>query len=287
MTYIRNVIVEQAKSWLGCNEADGSFKKIIDMYNSFLPRARNYILKYSDEWCSGYASAVAIAVKYTEIIPLEVGCEKHIQLFKNKGIWVENDGYIPKPGDYIFYDWNDNGKGDCTGSADHVGIVIYCDGVIIKVIEGNYSSCVKIRTLSVNGKYIRGFGVPKYDEDGDIDNIVETKLVVDGLWGPATTRRAQEVFGTPKDGIVSNQYLAYRINNPGLLDSSFEWEQVPGREGSALIKAIQKKIGVRQDGFIGPQTIRAMQSWLGTPVDGRVDNPSAMVKAFQRWLNKY
>lgn len=286
MTYIRNVIVEQAKSWLGCNEADGSFKKIIDMYNSFLPRARNYILKYSDEWCSGYASAVAIAVKYTEIIPLEVGCEKHIQLFKNKGIWVENDGYIPKPGDYIFYDWNDNGKGDCTGSADHVGIVIYCDGVIIKVIEGNYSSCVKIRTLSVNGKYIRGFGVPKYDEDGDIDNIVGTKLVVDGLWGPATTRRAQEVFGTPKDGIVSNQYLAYRINNPGLLDSSFEWEQVPRREGSALIKAIQKKIGVRQDGFIGPQTIKAMQSWLGTPVDGRVDNPSAMVKAFQRWLNE-
>lgn len=200
------------------NVADGSFKKIIDMYNSFTPRARNYILKYNDEWCSGYASAVAITVKYTEIIPLEVGCENHIQLFKNKGIWVENDGYIPKPGYYIFCDWNDNGKGDCTGSADHVGIVIYCDGVIIKVIEGNYSSCVKTRTLSVNGKYILGFGVPKYDEDGDIDNVVEIKLVVDGLWGPAITRRAQEVFGTP--------------------------------------------------------------------VDGKVDTPSAMVKAFQRWLNE-
>ena len=38
------------------------------------------------------------------------------------------------------------------------------DGVIT-VIEGNYSNSVKQRTLEVNGKYIRGYGVPKYDPE--------------------------------------------------------------------------------------------------------------------------
>ena len=69
---------------------------------------------------------------------------------------------MPKPGDYIFYDWQDSGVGDCTGSADHVGIVEKVSGTSITVIEGNYSDSVKRRTISVNGRYIRGYGVPKY-----------------------------------------------------------------------------------------------------------------------------
>ena len=44
----------------------------------------------------------------------------------------------------------------------HVGIVEKCDGKTITVIEGNKSNKVGRRTLAVNGKYIRGFGVPAY-----------------------------------------------------------------------------------------------------------------------------
>ena len=111
-------------------------------------------------------------------------------------------------------------------------------------------------------------------------------LEVDGLWGKDTTIRAQEVFGTAVDGIVSNQYSSYKSKNPGLLASSFEWEKTPSKNGSSLIKAIQKWCGARQDGFIGDTTIRLMQKKLGTPQDGKVSKPSSMVKAFQRWLNK-
>ena len=64
-------------------------------------------MKYTDAWCSTFASAVAIAAGLTDIIPTECGCEKHIALFKKLGAWVENDAYVPKPGDYIFYDWQD------------------------------------------------------------------------------------------------------------------------------------------------------------------------------------
>ena len=107
---------------------------------------------------------------------------------------------------------------------------------------------------------------------------------IDGQWGTDTTLKAQEVFNTTKDGKVTDQYLAYKSQNPGLL--SFEWKNNPSNYGSELIRAIQKKVGTNVDGHIGPETIKKMQKWLGTVQDGYVSNPSVMVKAFQKWLNK-
>ena len=75
---------------------------------------------------------------------------------------TENDAYTPSAGDMILYDWDDNGVGDNTGSADHIGIVVSVSGGVIKVIEGNKSNAVGYRDLAVNGKYIRGFVTPKY-----------------------------------------------------------------------------------------------------------------------------
>lgn len=106
----------------------------------------------------------------------------------------------------------------------------------------------------------------------------------DGKWGPATTRRAQQVFGTTVDGIVTDQYSCYKSQNPGLI--SFEWLDSPSNYGSELIRAIQKKVGATVDGHIGPETIRKMQKYFGTVQDGCISNPSDVVKAFQHWLNK-
>ena len=159
---IRSKVVDIAKAWLGCNEADGSHKQIIDVYNSHKPLARGYAVKYTDAWCATFASAVAIKAGLTDIIPLECGCEKYIQLAKGMGIWVENDAYTPQAGDYIFYDWQDNGAGDDTGNSDHIGIVVSVTNKVIKVIEGNKNNAVEYRDIEVNGKYIRGFVTPKY-----------------------------------------------------------------------------------------------------------------------------
>lgn len=133
--------------------------------------------------------------------------------------------------------------------------------------------------------------------DGDIREILNSsnsqtkpvgsgdKITVDGIWGKNTTLKAQKVFGTTADGIVSNQHDDYKSKNPGLLSTTFEWEAKPGSNGSLLIKKIQSWCGVSADGFIGPNTIKAMQRKLGTTADGVVSKPSAMVKAFQNWLN--
>lgn len=126
------------------------------------PLPRSYAVKYTDAWCATFASAVGIKAGLTDIIPRECSCNQFIQLAKNMGIWVENDAYTPSAGDMILYDWDDNGVGDNTGSADHIGIVVSVSGGVIKVIEGNKSNAVGYRDLAVNGKYIRGFVTPKY-----------------------------------------------------------------------------------------------------------------------------
>lgn len=56
-----------------------------------------------------------------------------------------------------------SGIGDNTGVPDHVGIVEKVSGSTITVIEGNKNNAVERRNIQVNGKFIRGYGVPKYD----------------------------------------------------------------------------------------------------------------------------
>lgn len=109
------------------------------------------------------------------------------------------------------------------------------------------------------------------------------KLSVDGSWGTATTKRAQKVFGTTQDGIVSGQPVSNKQYLPNAYTGS--WQFVSGKaSGSQLIKAIQAKIGTTQDGYFGKASVKAFQSWLGVSVDGSMG--PATVIAFQSWLNK-
>jgi len=158
----RENIVAIAQSFYGCKESDGSHKKIINIYNSHKPLARGYAMKYTDAWCACYVSTVSIQAGATSIMPTECGCGKMIELYKKLGRWKEDDAYKPEPGDVIFYDWQDSGSGDNTGAPDHVGIVVSVTGSTIKVIEGNISNAVGYRNIAVNGRYIRGYGLPDY-----------------------------------------------------------------------------------------------------------------------------
>lgn len=195
----RQAMIAKMQSWIGKNEVDGSFREIIDIYNSHTPRARGYKLKYSDEWCAGTVSAAAIATGNTNAVPLEVSCHYMIEGAKAKGIWVENDAYVPQGGDIILYDWQDSGAGDNTGNPDHVGVVEYTSGGVIHVIEGNNGEKVARRKLSVNGRYIRGFIVPKYSNNtapssgstptvsGTIDALA--RRVIAGEFGSGDARK--------------------------------------------------------------------------------------------------
>ena len=192
MSKTASKILDVARSWIGKNEADGSHKYIIDLYNSHKPLAVNYVVKYDDEWCATTISALSIYCGYTDIIPTECGCQRMIELFKKKGCWIEDESRVPNPGDIIFYDWDDNGKGDNKGWADHVGIVEKVSGNSITVIEGNRNNAVSRRVLMVNGKYIRGYAVPKYDKEPVKPSKTVQELaqeVIDGKWGVGEDRK--------------------------------------------------------------------------------------------------
>ena len=160
--YSRDAVVQLAKSWVGLNEADGSYKNIIDIYNTQKTFPRGTKMKYEWAWCACTWSALAIKLGYQDIMPIEISCIQLINIAKKMGIWVENDSYVPMPGDAILYDWQDNGVGDNAGQPDHVGVVTMVACGTITVIEGNYNNRVGVRQIPIGGKFIRGFITPRY-----------------------------------------------------------------------------------------------------------------------------
>ena len=159
---LRRSLVQAAEGWLGCKEADGTHKPIIDLYNAHEPLAQGYTVKYTDQWCATFVSAAAITAELTDIIPTECGCQRQIGLFVQLDCWEEKDNYVPLPGDIIFYATTASGIGDCTDWSDHVGIVVGTNGNRIKVIEGNNGEAVRYRYLYTTDPTIRGYGLPDY-----------------------------------------------------------------------------------------------------------------------------
>jgi len=84
-------------------------------------------------------------------------------------------------------------------------------------------------------------------------------LVVDGKFGPATTRALQGWVGVSQDGSLSR----------------------------ADVRALQSKIGAEADGYIGPETTRKLQIAVGASQDGSRDfrYDSGTVKSLQTYLN--
>ena len=153
--------------------------------------------------------------------------EKALAVPEIKGLLI-----TPQPGDVVFYDWQDSGSGDDRGAADHVGIVSSVSGRVLKVIEGNFSNSVKERTLEVNGKYLRGFGLPAYytktdnKEDFDMDiNEARKQLTSCADTGDTPSAWAKEAAEYCKRKGI--------FNGDGA--GNFGWQQPITREAVACI----------------------------------------------------
>lgn len=164
----RQKVVDAMNGWIGLKRSDRSHMVIINLYNSCLPLARGYKVQPDDSYCATGASAAGIKAGFTDIIPRECSCGYMIELFQKMGRWVENDAYVPDLADYVFYYWEDGANyatTDCTGWPDHVGIVaeVNKDEGYLVITECNMSGgVVGQRKLTINGRYIRGYGIPDY-----------------------------------------------------------------------------------------------------------------------------
>lgn len=185
-------VLNVMRSWIGYSEANGKFRQIIDLYNSHLPLARGYAVQYTDEWCDTAVSAAAIQAGCVDLIGTECGCEKHIEIFKEKGIWMEDGTIVPLPGDIILYNWDCQAQPN-DGYSDHIGYVESVSGQTITVLEGNYNEAVARRQIPVGWGQIRGYARPRYTAGvtGQPSKSVEelAKEVIRGKYGNGEERR--------------------------------------------------------------------------------------------------
>lgn len=249
---IRQKVLDIATAWLGKNERDGSFKAIIDRYNRFTPLPVGYKVKYTDEWCATFVSAVFMEAGLTDIGFPECSCQRMIELYKAAGRWQENEAYTPKPGDVIMYDWQDSGVGDNTGFPDHVGIVHTVTGSAMRIIEGNRSGAVGYRTMSVNGKNIRGYCLPDYGSKADAPQE-PVKSPTAGGETTVTVNLPQLAKGAQSEAVRALQQLltAKGYNTRGT-DGIF------GANTDNALRSYQKAMGLTADGICGKNTWTAL-----------------------------
>ena len=117
-----------------------------------------------------------------------------------------------------------------------------------------------------------------------------SKLSVDGSWGMATTKRTQQYIRTVQDGIVSGQPIDNRKYLSAV--STTSWEFVDGKcTGSNMVRALQRLIGAKVDGYFGKQSVIALQAFLKNKgyykatIDGSMGKLT--VSAWQRYLNEH
>lgn len=219
---------EKVANWLepyvGIKEGSTEHKQILAVFNNSGLCSR-YKMTTGDAWCAAAVSAAFIACglagkpgsgSVCEFV--ECSCRAMVEKAKKLGIWVEDDGYTPKVGDVILYDWQDSGKGDNKGHPDHVGIICQAGIKSFQVIEGNKNDSIGYRTMMVGGKYIRGFICPKYDGTTKPNNTGPSKTA---KWTGRVTAAALNVrswAGKEYPNIKSHPIL-YKNDKVDICDS--------------------------------------------------------------------
>ena len=196
-------------------------------------------------------------------------------------------------GDIVLFDWNQN------NSSDHIGIIESrnSDGSYVCIegntAVGNDSNGGQVMRRTRYQSQISWICRPKYSQKSTVKPVASTatsinKLAVDGQWGETTTRKTQQVLGTPVDGIVSGQLESCRQYLQGCLTSSWRFVKYSAN-GSTMVRTIQKLVGTKVDGKMGKQSVMAMQKFLdkkgfdcGEP-DGFMG--AKTIKAWQRYIN--
>src|SRR5699024_462123 len=107
----------------------------------------------------------------------------------------------------------------------------------------------------------------------------KANLKVDGYIGKSSIKAIQKATGSKyTDGVFSNQ------PNNAQVRSLEKNAYTLGSKGSPSVGALQKKVGAFQDNKFGLVIVRKLQKKMNTPVDGKISNPSPMVKDFQKRL---
>ena len=239
---LRQYLADIFQEWLGAKRGSLVHRQILTIYNSYRPLARNYAVKVNDAWCATTVSAAWIKAGIAKYTGTECSCAKLIEIAKSKKCWVENDAYVPKIGDCLLYDWDDDGVGDCLGTPEHIGMVIKVANDYISVIEGNKgsNSVVGIRTVKINSRYIRGFITPNYayianelnkniEEGDDMLSQEEFEKMYETMMSKRNDNDSSSWSAEAREWAVDNGIISGVGNLPNG-KPNYAWEAIPTRE---------------------------------------------------------
>jgi hypothetical protein len=258
-------LLNVARSQIGYREGRGNNNKYGIWYTKAIHDGNNWNYQpycaMALSWCAAQVSS-----GLTAIGGLWSYCPSWANWFRNRGRFHTSS---PQRGDIVFYDWSGQRR---RGKEMHVEIVEAVNGSYLTTIgfnttggSGNQSDgggCYR-RTRHVS--MVVGYGRPLYASESNVKPVVTVKteyknrtekipLVVDGVWGPNTTRRVQQMLRVTVDGEMG----------PITFRALSRWLGQGAHHGwtSHMKTALQHRVGVPADGIIGPITVKAFQRYL-------------------------
>ena len=176
-------MINTARQYIGINEFQK--KQLMDYYNSniypLIDNDRKYKIKPNDNWCAMFCSVIAHKIgRAKDNFPFEVSVYYMTRNAKRMGIFT-TDLNKAQVNDLVVYDWK------VDGTLNHVGILQEIGTDYIKVLEGNYSNTVKVRTVKMPNSEVYGYIKLNIGNDADIEQLARN--VINGLYGNGEERK--------------------------------------------------------------------------------------------------
>jgi len=250
-------IIEVAKKEVGTIEGpkDNETKYGAWMKVNFQPWCQSFV-----SWCA-YTAGVAKFPKSASTVAAS-------DEFKKQGRWADARNDDPTPGDWIYFDFPDDG----VNRISHVGLCIKNNGDgTIQVIEGNTSGtakgdqrnggmCVEKTRAYVKNKKgllnaVVGWGRPVYAGEENLALLSKGSSVIP----------AESVTNKTSAVVEKKEFKPFKVGSKG-----------------ETVKKVQELLGVNADGDFGSGTekaVKVFQKKSSLPVTGIVDQ--ATLKALR------
>lgn len=153
-----------AKTQLGYTELNSSGNPIPSTSDGGYTKYGASFGEPNGAWCAYFISWCASQAGIpSSIVPRLGNCGTLTDWYQSRSIYYSrSSGYVPKPGDMVFFNWSGG------SSAQHIGIVTGVSGNNLYTIEGNTGGdegyMCNGRTRGLNASYVLGYGVPKYND---------------------------------------------------------------------------------------------------------------------------
>ena len=148
--YVTDVLAI-ANSQLGYTESTRNYQVEEDVLLGYTRYGAWYGYPYGD-WCAMF---VSFCLNYAEVedFPLEASCPNWAKKLIEQELYKVPSEYIPKAGDIIFFDMDEDEV------LDHVGLVEELVDVEVTTIEGNSSNRVEKKKYELHDSRIAGYGL--------------------------------------------------------------------------------------------------------------------------------